>query len=68
MRELIASLTEFASSATEQHMSNMVARLDFNGYYSSAFADDGPAATGPSVDAPPGVQETGGGAPTVAAR
>lgn len=34
MRELMASLTEFAASASEQHMSNMVARLDFNGYYS----------------------------------
>eukprot|EP00041_Stephanoeca_diplocostata_P024560 m.626168 g.626168 ORF g.626168 m.626168 type:complete len:884 (+) comp22551_c1_seq6:142-2793(+) len=33
MHQLLDSLAAFATSATEQHMSNMVARLDFNGYY-----------------------------------
>lgn len=35
MDKLLDSLTDFAEHAGEAHMSNMVYRLDFNGYYSN---------------------------------
>lgn len=33
MHKLLSTMTEFAATASEQQMSNMVARLDFNGFY-----------------------------------
>ena len=34
MHALLDALTHFAASEHEQHMASMVARLDYNGYYS----------------------------------
>ena len=35
MDQLLDSLTAFSTTANEAHMSNMIARLDFNGYYAA---------------------------------
>jgi len=38
MDRLLDSLTAFSTTANEAHMSNMIARLDFNGYYAETRA------------------------------